>query len=197
MMMGRNLRLPVDFFIGRPDDEQQVHKSDCAQTLLNCLEKVHDYAWQYLKMKGDKMKSHYDLQATGDELKEGDAVWLYNPQRKKGVSPKFSRPWQGPYIVMKKINDLVYCIQLGPRQKSKVVHRNRLWTYCGRQPPTWHLGQHDPIQAVSREQPPVTTAEESDQEEEIPENTAQEAPSTSPRSSSRARRPLAHYDPSN
>ena len=87
------------------------------------------------------MKSHYHLQAIGDELKEGDAVWLYNPQRKKGVSPKLSRLWQGPYVVMRKLNDLVYRIQLGPRQKPKVVHRNRLWTYNERHSPTWHLSK--------------------------------------------------------
>ena len=91
MMMRRNLQLPVDLFIGRPDDDQPVHTSDYAQPLLNGLEKVHDYARQHLKMKSDKMKTHYDLQATGDELKVGDAVWLYNTQRKKGVSPNLSR----------------------------------------------------------------------------------------------------------
>ena len=44
MMMGRDLRLPIDLFIGRPSDEQPVHKSDYTQALLNCLEEVHDYA---------------------------------------------------------------------------------------------------------------------------------------------------------
>ena len=102
MMMGRNLRLPVDLFIGRPEDEQPVHKSNYAQALLNRLEKVQDYARQHLKMKS--------LQASGVELKSGDAVWLYDPQQKKGVSPKLSRPWQGPYIIVKKLNDLVYRI---------------------------------------------------------------------------------------
>ena len=96
-------------------------------------------------MKNDKMKTHYNIQASGDELNKGNAVWLYNPQRKKGISPKLSRPWQGPYIITKKLNDLVYRIQLGPRQKSKVVHRNRLWTYSGRHPPTWHLCQNKPL----------------------------------------------------
>ena len=77
MMTGQDLRLPVDLFIGRPSDEQPVHKSDYAQALLNRLEKLHDYARQHLKLKSDKMKSHYDLRTFGDELKEGDAVWLF------------------------------------------------------------------------------------------------------------------------
>ena len=63
IMMGWNLRLPVDLFIGRPDDGHPVLKSDCAQALFNRLGKVYDYARQQLKMK-----SHYDLQASGHEL---------------------------------------------------------------------------------------------------------------------------------
>ena len=74
-MMGQNLWLPVDLSIGRPGDKQAVHKSDYTQALLNLLEKVHYYArQQHLKLKSDKMKSHYDLQASGDELKQGDEV---------------------------------------------------------------------------------------------------------------------------
>ena len=136
MMMGWNLHLPTDLFIGRPEEEQPVQKSQYARNLYTRLEMVHNYARQHLKMKSDKMKSHYDSRMKGSELKEGDAVWLYNPQRKKGVSPKLSRPWQGPFLITKKLNDLVYRIQLGPRQKPKVVHRNRLWLYSGKHPPT-------------------------------------------------------------
>ena len=44
MMMGQNLQLPVDLFIGRPEEEQPEHKSDYARTLLNRLDKVHNYA---------------------------------------------------------------------------------------------------------------------------------------------------------
>ena len=151
-------------------------------------------------MKSDKMKSHYDQQATGENLDEGEAVWLYNPQRKKGVSPKLSRPWQGPYIVMKKLNDLVYRIQQGPRKKPKVVHRNRLWTYSGRQPPTWHLPQTNLKEALaeanSREQTPMTMTGDSDLEETVDNVHAEETTHTSLRRSSRARRPPARYEPS-
>ena len=51
MMMGRDLSLPVDLFIGRPEDEPPVQKSDYAQNLLNRLGKVHEYARQHLKLK--------------------------------------------------------------------------------------------------------------------------------------------------
>ena len=58
-------------------------------------------------------------------------MWLYNPQHKTGKSPKLSRPWEGPYAVIDLLNNVVYRIQPGPRAKPKVVHRDRLWQYCG------------------------------------------------------------------
>ena len=42
------------------------------------------------------------------------AVLLYNPQRNKGKSPKLMRPWQGPCVVIKRINDILYHAQLIP-----------------------------------------------------------------------------------
>ena len=42
-------------------------------------------------------------------------------------SPKLSRPWEGPYVVVERLNDVVYRIQRGPRAKPKVVLRDRLW----------------------------------------------------------------------
>ena len=58
----------------------------------------------------------------------GDLVWLHNPQRKKGISPKLRRPWEGPYVAVEQLNDVVYRIQWGPWKKPEVVHRDRLWT---------------------------------------------------------------------
>ena len=55
---------------------------------------------------------------------------LPNPKRKKGISPKLGRPWEGPYLVTRKWND-VYSIQRSPKSKQKIVHRNRLWLYRG------------------------------------------------------------------
>ena len=83
------------------------------------------------------MKERYDSSANGTLLERRDPVWLHNPQRKKGKSPKLTRPWQGPYLVIKRINDVVYRIQLNPKSKPKVVHRNRLWRYSGASPPDW------------------------------------------------------------
>ena len=139
LMLGRDLRLPVDLLTGRPNDEPLSEVTDYAIDLQEKLERVHNFARENLKLRSDKMKEYYDASSQEETLHEGDPVWLYNPTRKKGLSPKLMRPWQGPYIIVKKINDLVYRIQLGVKCKPKVVHKNRLWKYTGNNVPSWNI----------------------------------------------------------
>ena len=135
-MLGRDLRLPIDLHIGRPEDAS-TSTTVFAEELEKRLEQVHRFARTNLKMATDRMKERYDSMAEGTPLARGEPVWVYIPQRKKGISPKLMRPWKGPYLVIKRINDLVYRVQLTPRSKPKVIHRNRLWQYTGSSPPTW------------------------------------------------------------
>ena len=56
---------------------------------------------------------------------------------------------QGSYVIVKRINDLIYRIQLGPRSRPRVVHFNRLWKYHGENPPRWLITTgSNPIEAV-------------------------------------------------
>ena len=79
-----------------------------------------------MKTLSNRAKARYDLKASERLFNPGDAVWLYNPQRKKGVCPKLTCPWKGPYVVIDRINDVVYRIRQGPRSKPFVVHKDRL-----------------------------------------------------------------------
>ena len=138
-MFGRDLRLPVDLLLA---DQWRKLWFQRRTTPLTCVRNWSVFItlpiYSHLKMSSDRMKQRYDLLAQEEQpLEAGDAVWLHNPQKKKGLSPKLQRPWQGPYLVLKQINDLVYRIQLGPKCKPKVVHRNRLWRYTGSNTPTW------------------------------------------------------------
>ena len=121
IMFGGDLRLPIDLIYGRPEKLCWT-TSEYLQDLSERLECVQEFAPSHLKTKSDCMKERYDLMANGQPLKAGDTVWLYNPQQKKGLSPKLCRPWEGPYTVIKKINDLVYRIHLKASTKPKVVH---------------------------------------------------------------------------
>ena len=63
-------------------------------------------------MTSDRMKARYDCAANTEGFQEGQLVLHYNPQRKKGLSLKLQNNWDGPYKIIKLLNDVVYRIQI-------------------------------------------------------------------------------------
>ncbi|KAJ8957210.1 hypothetical protein NQ318_007772 [Aromia moschata] len=114
------------------------------EDLRERMDRIHQFAREKLKIHSDKMKQRLDTTSTKTAFKPGDAVWLYAPKRTKGKSPKLQSNWEGPYTIIKKINDLVYRIQLSPRSKPKVVHLERLAKYTGHNPPEWFVVEDPP-----------------------------------------------------
>ena len=74
----------------------------------------------------------YDSCADDKTFKEGVAVWVYNPQRRIGLTLKLMHPWEEPYT------DAVYPIQLIALAKPTVVQINHLWDYTGGNQPSWY-----------------------------------------------------------
>ncbi|GFU65995.1 kinectin [Trichonephila clavipes] len=83
------------------------------------MEEMHHLARERIDMASEKMKTRYDARATGHDFHEGDKVWLWNPKRCKGLSPKLQRNWEGPYTVLKRLNDVVVRIQKSPHSKNR------------------------------------------------------------------------------
>ncbi|GBP11482.1 hypothetical protein EVAR_100772_1 [Eumeta japonica] len=81
-------------------------------------------------MTSDKMKARYDLAANSDGFTEGQLVQPYNPQRKKGLTPKLQTHWERSHRVVKRLNDVVYRIQKcsSPRAKMKQKESIQLGT---------------------------------------------------------------------
>lgn len=78
------------------------------------------------------MKQRYDLQAVEiSKVDAGDKMKLYNPQRKKGPSPKLSSHWEWPYVMVAKLSGVTYRIAKLNCGKPKVVRVGRLWVYHG------------------------------------------------------------------
>ncbi|GBL91130.1 hypothetical protein AVEN_184490-1 [Araneus ventricosus] len=107
MLFGRTLRLPCDILFGRPS-ETPSSPNEYMKNLEARLESVHAFARERIKLASERMKTHYNSRATNHYFKEGDLVWMYNPKQRRGPSPKLQQNWEGPYTVVKKLNDVVY-----------------------------------------------------------------------------------------
>lgn len=49
-------------------------------------------------------------------LEESQKMWLFNPQRRKRKAQKLESNWEGLYKIKKKINDIIFCINLREKE---------------------------------------------------------------------------------
>ncbi|GFX92662.1 retrovirus-related Pol polyprotein from transposon 412 [Trichonephila clavipes] len=87
MLFGRDLRLPADLLFSRPP-AAPLATEEYVEKLNAWMEEIHHLAWQKIGLASEKTKIRYDARATGHNFQEGNEVWLWNPKRRKGLSPK-------------------------------------------------------------------------------------------------------------
>ncbi|GBM43666.1 hypothetical protein AVEN_29934-1 [Araneus ventricosus] len=124
----RTPRFPCDILFGRPGDTPSSPKEDLNK-LGARLESVQTSDRERVKLSSVRKKTHYDSGATEHHFKKGDLVSVCNPKQRRGLSTKPRQKCEGPYSVVKKLNDAVYRVQRSPNAKSKVIHFNRLEPY--------------------------------------------------------------------
>lgn len=59
-------------------------------------------------------------------------VRLYQPKQKKGTKLKLSRNWTGPWMIIKRLSNILYQIQHSKTSKPKIVHADNLKPFCTR-----------------------------------------------------------------
>ena len=127
---GRELRLPADLLTGcSPNTPHSV--TEYAGDLRNKMNDIYHEVRNTEMQMSSRMKTRYDRRTNYTGFEEGSMVWLHNPVRRKGKSPKLQGDWDGPYKVVTKISDVTYRIQKNSRSLPKVVHVDRLARYHG------------------------------------------------------------------
>jgi hypothetical protein len=130
IIFGRDLCLPCDLQFGCKPGED-VEEEDYITKLRKSMDETNQRVRSNLEETSGKMKERYDIKADQGGYQAGDLVWLYNPKRIRGYSPKLQNQWEGPYEVVTRINDVVYRIKKLPRGKPRIVHFNRLAPFHG------------------------------------------------------------------
>ena len=103
------------------------HGIKLREKVQNCYEMVR----KHMKLKQEWQKTLYDRLVRRTPLKIGDLVWLHSPAVPRGQSHKLHRPWQGPFTIVKVINDVTYRIQCKKNLRKRfVVHYDFLKPYC-------------------------------------------------------------------
>lgn len=127
-LFGREVTLPIDAMHGRLELESDLN--EFVRARLGIINETHQFIREHQKRAQHRQKDYYDKRSSEGSYEEGDQVWLWSPVVRRGRSAKLHRPWEGPYLVIKKLSDVTYRIQScrNPR-KRLVVHFNRLKKY--------------------------------------------------------------------
>ena len=139
-MLGREVRLPAEIMFGSGTThvgEQVSSYGDYVEKLRNHMNKAHEVTRERLQKCAVREKQGYDAKKSVNQYKVGDLVWYQTEIGQQHVTPKLRRPFQGPFLVIKKLNDLNYMLQLNEKGTRKVVHHNKLKPYKGQMALHW------------------------------------------------------------
>ncbi|KRX54273.1 Retrovirus-related Pol polyprotein from transposon [Trichinella sp. T9] len=139
IILGRELRLPVDVVYGLPQGMQAETTGVYVQRLRQELEQVFDTVRAKAKLEQRRQKLWRDKKARGHAYEPGDQVWLQVP-----VKTKLGAHWEGPYLVQKKLDWNTYRVRkIRGGKEPVVVHFYRLKTYHDRRQTaeTWEVGR--------------------------------------------------------
>jgi hypothetical protein len=113
--------------LGTPKPTPRESIGKYARDLRNKLHNNFALMNHGLKLAHKNQIFYYDTGKTNTLFQEKDLVAVLFPKIKTGRSKKFAKTWAGPYVIVKKINDLNFQIKkVGKGKKLEIIHFNRM-----------------------------------------------------------------------
>ena len=130
MIFGREAQYPIDLFVPKPPGDPRLKLGENAEELNERLYEIHREAQTTMGTEQRRQREYFNRKVHGEPFKEGDLVWLFEPQKAK--SRKFYLHWHGPFEVLSRTSEVTYMIcKRGNKEKWQKVHFNRLKPYRG------------------------------------------------------------------
>ena len=129
LMFGREARLPIEVILGiraTSTGEEVASYGDYVNSLKERMQVAHDLARKHLGQNALRMKESYDAKKNLNQYNRGDLVWYATESKQLHTAPKLRVPFQGPYLVLDQLGDLLFKIQLDAKGKQKIVHHDKL-----------------------------------------------------------------------
>jgi len=140
MMLGREIRLPYELTTegkGLNDSTNSVQWGSHALKIRERMRRAHHIAKRHLEVSAKRRKDYYDMKSNLISIEPFDKVWFLNENRKEGCCQKLMPLYTGPCLVLQKLNDINYKIQLNGQGTIKVVNHDKLKPYKSSNIPRW------------------------------------------------------------
>ena len=100
LLYGRYARLPLDVTLRTPYYRLLADMGDYKDFVTLMLPRARALAKNNLVEAQHRHKKSYDkVSKKIHDYNIGDNVYVHNPSRKKGLSPKFQHAWHGPFKI--------------------------------------------------------------------------------------------------
>jgi hypothetical protein len=136
LVFGCEYRIPLDLILSTGGTDRVEDRQEYANQLRERIEDAYKLVNERLKTTTERMKQRYDMKVKPIQFEIGQLALYYCPRKQVRRSQKWRR-MQQLCIIVKKLNDVLYCVKLGPKAKSIVVHVDRLCKFSGDPPPKW------------------------------------------------------------
>ena len=123
MMFGKEVFLPMSSTTAQPKDDQSP---TAEQHITDLQEKIQEN-YTFVKEHPKKTTTYQKRHTKHITFRLGQAVWLYNPVRKK-------RNWTGPFLVTRRGDDVPYKVKKKANEEAKPYHMDRLPAYLEQTP---------------------------------------------------------------
>jgi hypothetical protein len=122
LLFGYEASLPIDSALRLPD----AMKTEFSRDLLDRARTARDVAALTQQLQQVQSKIRFDAGRKDITFKPGDKVYLKIMARKKGVSPKLSYAYAGPYLILRQTAPNDYQILNPSNRQTQVVTVRRL-----------------------------------------------------------------------
>ena len=98
LVFGGEINLPIDIQYPPPEQPYKTDVHQFVQQKHVDMQRAHEVARLHIQAAQLRRNALYNSKLHGPRYKPGDNVWLHSSVISKGLSPKLSSPWKGPYM---------------------------------------------------------------------------------------------------
>ena len=133
-MLGREVRLSTEIMFGLGTShvgETVASYSEFVDHLKSRMQRAYELARSHLGVVAEREKWKHDFKLNLKRYHQGNLVWVRTDKNQLHITPKLRCAYQIPYLVLHRVNDLDYVIQLDAEGKRQLIHHGRLKPYEG------------------------------------------------------------------
>ena len=136
LVLGREVHAPMDLMYGTPDEGHESYNAfveERRERMVSAFTEVRNT----LRRSAERNKRYYDLSVKPKTFETGQWVWYFNLRKYRGKQMKWTRQYEGPFLIIRVVSPLTVEIQRSAKSRPKTVHVDKLKEFLGTPSRSW------------------------------------------------------------